>query len=124
MPVPGYVAPDEGPTTEAAKRAMSELAELFVSAAQAGRLRKPLVRAVSAAMGACAKDKHPELEGVVSPESFQAMLQAWASLHGITCLEAYGHLDWLEPEARDALFLSQIQMAAKASGLPLPAGGG
>ena len=65
MPVPGYAAPDEGPTTEAAKRAMSELAELFVSAAQAGRLRKPLVRAVSASMGACAKDKHPELEGVV-----------------------------------------------------------
>ena len=52
------------------------------------------------------------------------MLQAWASLHGITSLEAYGHLDWLEPEARDALFLSQIEMAAKASGLPLPAGGG
>ena len=124
MPVPGYAAPDEGPTTEAAKRAMSELAELFVSAAQSGRLRKPLVSAVSAAMGACAKDKHPELEGVVSHETFQAMLQAWASLHGITSLEAYGHLNWLEPAARDALFLSQIQMAAKASGLPLPAGGG
>jgi AcrR family transcriptional regulator len=120
MPVPGYAAPDEGPTTEAAKRAMSELAELFVSAAQLGRLRKPLVRDVSESLGSCAKDKHPELEGVVPHETFQAMLQAWASLHGITSLEAYGHLDWLEPEARDALFLSQVQMAAKAAGLPVP----
>jgi AcrR family transcriptional regulator len=121
MPVPGYAAPDEGPTTEAAKRAMSELAELFVSAAQAGRLRKPLVRGADAALGTCAQDKHPELEGVLPHETFQAMLQAWASLHGITSLEAYGHLDWLEPEARDALFLSQVQMIAKAAGLPVPA---
>lgn len=48
------------------------------------------------------------------------MLQSWASLHGIVCLEAYGHLDWLAPEARDELFLSHVQMAAKAAGLPVP----
>ena len=54
------------------------------------------------------------------PESFQAMLQAWAALHGFTSLEAYGHFDWLEPEARDALFLSHVRMAAKAAGLPVP----
>jgi AcrR family transcriptional regulator len=120
MPVPGYAAPDEGPTTQAAKRAMSELAELFVSAAQTGRLRKPLVREADSALAACAQDKHPELEGILPPETFQAMLQAWASLHGITSLEAYGHLNWLEPDARDALFLSQVTMIAKAAGLPVP----
>ena len=53
------------------------------------------------------------------PESFQAMLQAWATLHGITCLEAYGHLDWMSPEARDALFASTIRMAALAAGIPV-----
>lgn len=124
MPVPGYAAPDEGPTTEAAKSAMSELAELFVSAAYAGRLRKPLVRDVSASVRACAQDKHPELEGVLPHETFQAMLQAWASLHGVTSLEAYGHLDWLEPEARDALFVSQVEMIARTAGLPAPKPGG
>lgn len=120
MPVPGYAAPDEGPTTEAARRAMSELAELFASAARSGCLRRPLVRDVSKSIEACACDKHPELDGVIPHETFQAMLQAWASLHGVTSLEAYGHLDWLEPEARDALFLSQVTMIAKASGLPAP----
>ena len=66
----------------------------------------------------CADDKHPELNGVLTPESFQAMLQAWAGLHGFASLEAYGHLDWLTPEARDALFLSQVELIARISGLP------
>jgi len=124
MPVPGYSAPDEGPTTEAAEAAMDELAHLFVSAASAGKLGRPLVREVAPSLVACQSDKHPELEGLVTPETFQAMLQAWASLHGITSLEAYGHLDWLEPAARDALFLSTVRMAATSAGLPLPASDG
>jgi AcrR family transcriptional regulator len=121
MPVPGYAAPDEGPTTEAAKAAMGELAQLFVRAATKGELRKPLVRDVSPEMVACAREKHPELDQVVPVESFQAMLQAWASLHGFTSLETYGHLDWIDQEARDRLFHSHVEMAAKAAGLPAPA---
>jgi AcrR family transcriptional regulator len=118
MPVPGYAAEDEGPTTEAAKRAMSQLSALFVEAAQRGKLHRPLIRHCDESLLTCADDKHPELNGVLPPESFQAMLHAWASLHGFTSLEAYGHLDWLTPEARDALFLSQVQLIAKTSGLP------
>jgi AcrR family transcriptional regulator len=120
MPVPGYTAPDEGPTTEAAAAAMAELAELFVRASTKGKLRKPLIRDVAPEMAACAADKHPELQDVVPPESFQAMLQAWASLHGFTSLETYGHLDWIGEEARDALFRSHMEMVAKAAGLPSP----
>jgi hypothetical protein len=48
------------------------------------------------------------------------MLQTWAMLHGFVSLEAYGHLDWLDGDARDALFLSQVRLAAQASGLPVP----
>jgi AcrR family transcriptional regulator len=120
MPVPGYVAPDEGPTTEAAKGAMSQLAALFTDAAKADKLGRPLVRDVAPGVCDCAHEKHPELDGVVPEESFQAMLQAWASLHGFTSLEAYGHLDWFEPTARDELFLSHVRMIARAAGLPVP----
>ena len=120
LPVPGYVAPDDGPTTEAAKRAMSQLASLFVAAAHAGQLRPPLVRDVTPGMAVCMADKHPELEGVIEPASFQAMLQAWASLHGFTSLEAYGHFDWLTDVDRDALFRSHVRMIAEASGIPAP----
>jgi AcrR family transcriptional regulator len=120
LPVPGYAAPDEGPTTEAAKDAMSQLAALFVAAAQSGQLREPLVGDAWDAVAACAHEKHPELDGIVPAESFQAMLQAWSALHGFTSLEAYGHLDWFEPEARDALFLSHVRMIALAAGIPAP----
>lgn len=119
MPVPGYAAEEEGPTTEAAKRAMSQLSALFVDAAARGKLHKPLIRHVDDSLLTCADDKHPELNGVLPPENFQGMLQAWAALHGFTSLEAYGHLDWLTPPARDALFLSQVKLIAKTSGLPV-----
>jgi AcrR family transcriptional regulator len=118
MPVPGYAAQEEGPTTEAAKRAMNQLSALFIEAAERGQLQRPLIQHVDPAMLTCADDKHPELNGVLSAESFQAMLQAWACLHGFASLEAYGHLDWLTPEARDSLFLSQVELIARTSGLP------
>jgi AcrR family transcriptional regulator len=120
LPVPGFNCPQEGPTTQAAKAAMGQLAVLFVSAATAGALRPPLVREVSAAVAACAHEKHPELDGIVPPESFQAMLHAWAALHGFTSLETYGHLDWLDAEAREDLFRSHVRMVAEAAGIPAP----
>jgi AcrR family transcriptional regulator len=119
MPVPGYSADEEGPTTEAAKRAMNQLSALFIEAAQRGKLRRPLIREIDDSLLTCADDKHPELNGVLSPESFQAMLHAWAALHGFTSLEAYGHLDWLTEAARDALFVTQVQLIAKTAGLPV-----
>ena len=119
MPVPGYVAPEDGPTTDAAKDAMAQLSLLFIRAAELGVLQKPLVRDVSDEMAACAAEKHPELGGLVPPESFQAMIQAWATLHGITCLDAYGQFDWMADEAREALFVSTLRVAAVAAGIPV-----
>ena len=119
MPVPGYVAPEQGPTTDAAKDAMAQLSLLFIRAAELGVLQKPLVRDVSDEMAACAAEKHPELGGLVPPESFQAMIQAWATLHGMTCLDAYGQFDWMTDEARDGLFASTLRMAAVAAGIPV-----
>ncbi len=119
MPVPGYVAPEDGPTTDAARDAMSQLSSLFIRAAELGKLKEPLVREVSDEMAACAIDKHPELGDLVPPESFQAMIQAWATLHGATCLDVYGQFDWMGEEAREALFVSILRTAALASGFPV-----
>jgi AcrR family transcriptional regulator len=119
MPVPGYVAPEEGPTTDAAKDAMAQLAALFIRAAELGVLKPPLVREVSDEMRACAADKHPEMNDLVPPESFQAMIQAWATLHGITCLDVYGQFDWMSDDARDQLFFATLRTAAAAAGIPV-----
>ena len=120
LPVPGYVAPTEGPTTEAAQRALAQLSSLFVDAMAKGKLRKPVLREVDPALDLCCDEKNDEMGVLIPPVSFQAMLHAWAMLHGFTCLETYGHLDWMEPEAREALFLSQVRLAAKVAGLPEP----
>ena len=120
LPVPGYVAPTEGPTTEAAQRALAQLSSLFVAAMAKGRLRQPVLREVDAVLDICANAKNDEMGVAIPPVSFQAMLHAWAMLHGFTCLETYGHLDWMEPEARAALFDSQVALAAKVAGLPAP----
>ena len=98
---------------------MAQLSLLFVRAAELGVLREPLVREVSHEMAACAAEKHPELGGLVPPASFQAMIQAWATLHGITCLDTYGQFDWMADEARDALFVSTLRTAALAAGIPV-----
>jgi hypothetical protein len=47
------------------------------------------------------------------------MLQTWATLHGATCLDAYGQFDWMSEEARDALFESMLRSAALAAGFPV-----
>lgn len=124
LPVPGYVAPPEGPTTEAAKRAMAQLKATFVDAVAHRRLRKPLIREVGEALARCAAEGHdgsgPETE--IPADTFQAMLHVWTGLHGFTCLETFGHLEWMEPDARDALFAGQVKLAARAAGLPAPHG--
>lgn len=132
MPVPGYAAPEEGPTTDAAKRAMNQLQSLVFDAARLGVLRPPLVTDVAEPFAQCILAKHAGDDILpvatddsghhgLSPASFQAMLSIWAALHGFVSLEAYGHLDWLTPEARDALFEANVRVAAITVGLPIDA---
>jgi AcrR family transcriptional regulator len=119
LPLPGYVAPNEGPTTEAAHGAIAELSRLFLDAIARGRLEHPWLRDVSPAMRMVAGEKHtgPDVPDVPA-ESFQAMLHAWAALHGFTSLEAYGHFDWLGADAVEDLFRGQVRLAARAAGIP------
>ena len=136
MPVPGYAACEDGATTQAAQRAMGQLERHFVDAARRGVLGSPLSTEVEDAYvaelaavhdpkapmrPAGAEDLAPDdpvVLAVCRPATHQAMLGLWASLHGFTSLEAYGHLDWLGPAARDALFVSVVRVAALTAGLP------
>jgi len=120
QPVAGYAAPEQGPTTEAAQRAMANLGALVTLAIERGELREPLVREAGPAVAACAAVKSAGMGHEIPPTTYQAMMHAWAGLHGFTCLEAYGHLKWLGPQACDEIFAAQIRAAALAVGLPEP----
>jgi AcrR family transcriptional regulator len=124
LPLPGYVAPEDGPTTEAAKRAMAELSRLFLEARDHGKLGRPLLTDVCPALREAAAAKHQaqhhpgDVVHEIPAESFQAMLHAWASLHGFTALEAYGHFDWIGDDAVEELFVGQVKLTARAAGIP------
>jgi AcrR family transcriptional regulator len=120
LPMPGFAAPQEGPTTEAARRALAQLSRLFVDAIEQGRLGEPLIKKIHPAVAACAATKQTHTGLEIPPLSFQAMLHAWAIIHGFITLEAYGHFEWMGEQARDELFRGQLRLAAIASGMPVP----
>jgi AcrR family transcriptional regulator len=120
LPVPGYQAPEEGPTVEAAQRAMANLAAVVHLAAQAGRLGEPLQATVSAAVLASMAEQDATGKGEDQPPAVrQAMIHAWAALHGFVVLETYGHLDWFAEDAREDLFHGQVEVAALVLGMRL-----
>jgi AcrR family transcriptional regulator len=130
-PVPGYVAPEEGPTTEAAMRAMMALKSIAYDARRAGVLGRPRLAEVDPALTAELSDVVPGAGGVpvasggpdLPPEIVQALLHAWAALHGFVSLEAFGHLSLHREPARDALFVALVRTAAENIGLPAPHSG-
>jgi AcrR family transcriptional regulator len=118
-PVPGFVTPQEGPVAEACTRAITGLKAFFVEAHEQGKLGPPLIRDVDKTLvGHFEEKKEGMHDPGLPPETFQALLNCWASLYGFTSLEAYGHLHFLSDEARDALFASGMRLAAIYSGLP------
>jgi AcrR family transcriptional regulator len=120
-PVPGFVMPQEGPVAEACTRAITGLKAFFVEAHQQGKLGPPLIREVDDSLRRHFEQKmdaHGDDDPDLPPEAFQAVLHCWASLYGFTSLEAYGHLHFLSDEARDALFATNMRVAAIYSGLP------
>ncbi|WP_129666941.1 TetR/AcrR family transcriptional regulator [Phytoactinopolyspora endophytica] len=127
LPLPGYVAPEEGPTTEAAQRAMMQLKAMFLDAGQRGELRSPMITHVDKALHKPAKDEDevmtPAGAGPLPPEFFQACLTSWSMLHGFISLETYGHFGFIGPEGSDALFNTVVQLTALTSGYPWPADG-
>ncbi|MEV4516040.1 TetR/AcrR family transcriptional regulator [Dactylosporangium sp. NPDC049525] len=120
LPVAGYTAPVDGPTTEAAQRAMSQLSQLFLEALALGVLAPPRLRDVHPAIAACAAQKNAHQGTDIPAETFQAMLHTWSTLHGFAALEAYGHFDWIEEAGRDALFDGHARLAAETAGMPAP----
>ncbi|NHC43969.1 TetR/AcrR family transcriptional regulator [Motilibacter aurantiacus] len=115
LPVAGYVPKDQENKSAAVERAFSYLASPVLAAVQAGEEILPGQVEVAAAFAAVCNE--PPLDGL-SPAQAQAVLHAWASLHGFVSLEAFGHLFGLAGEPADALFTSLVRAVAVYIGLP------
>ncbi|MDP9431930.1 MAG: TetR/AcrR family transcriptional regulator [Actinomycetota bacterium] len=117
LPVPGYIAPAGGPTDEASERAFQAFFAVTAAAqgdADAlGRLR-PVPPTLA---GELAVE-----ESGIDPQLHQAMLHAWAVVHGIVALELHGQFTcYLSPAAVDELFAGAVDAAAEMVGIAAPA---
>ncbi len=105
-PVPGYSAPEEGPTVEA-NRAMGRVFFTLAALAWAtGRIAAPERRS-AAGLTSGEVDVHRQLQAVAPgfpAELIPQMLAGWALWHGLVTLEVTGQLDWIYPDT--ALFYS------------------
>ena len=122
LPVPGYAAPEDGPTTEAAKRALGNFMMLYDDAVAAAVEGEPLVGDVTPAI--VAEFASPEHGMVHMPPAVAAgMLHAWTMLQGFVSLESFGSFQWLAPQTLDDMFVRQLRIIARAIAVPDPATG-
>lgn len=102
-PIPGYAAPEGGPTVVANRRLGAALFAVGVEAAALGRLAvPPLGRPVEPGEEAIA-----QRIGGVAPEAVPAFIGVWARLHGLVMLEVTNQLHWLYPDA-DGFFTGEV----------------
>ncbi len=96
-PIPGYRAPEAGPTTVAARRLGAAFAAGVFghwTAAEIGRLQPPAGHdGVTAALAEGAALVAPALP----PAVFGLFIELWGRMHGLVMLEVLNHVPWLQP---------------------------
>jgi AcrR family transcriptional regulator len=94
-PIPGYAAPEGGPTVEANRRIGEALFRVAVEAWAQGELTVPeLGRPPDPGEVAFAAELVPEFP----PEAIAVFLSSWAHFHGMVTLEILHQLDWIYPD--------------------------
>lgn len=95
-PVPGYTAPEEGPTVQANRRLGAAFFTLLVEGWRTGELDLPVADRAATAQEA-------DFLAGVDPDFPAAWLTpfigAWAHFHGMVTLELLNQLDWIYPDA-------------------------
>jgi AcrR family transcriptional regulator len=104
-PIPGYAAPEGGPTVAANTRIGEAFFTIAVEAWQRGLLQLPSgARPPIAGEVEMAATIDPELP----PALLGVMLGTWAQFHGLVTLEVLGQLDWLYGTDTEAFFAGEV----------------
>lgn len=107
-PIPGYAAPEGGPTVEANRR----LGQAFLLTAAEGWARgemvaPPLDRDVTESEQALADEIARGVPGFPA-ELIPALLGTWAHFHGLVTLEVLEQLHWMYPDP-ERFFLGEVE---------------
>jgi AcrR family transcriptional regulator len=104
-PVPGYAAPEGGPTTVAMQRVGFAFLSVAAAGLSAGELRAPARRTAPNETRAAGS-----LPAGFPAEAVAPLLGLWGSLHGLVTLELVGQLDWAFPAA-ETFFEAEMSAA-------------
>lgn len=96
-PIPGYTAPEEGPTVAAVRRIGAAFFAVGVEALDRWAPENPTNVRSSAAESKVAGDRFGDLPS----EFIAAFVSAWGHFHGLVTLELLHQLDWAYPDAQD-----------------------
>ncbi len=114
-PVPGYVAPPQGPTTTAMSRVGLALATPVIEAFEAGRLTIPPAMAATDLQAAVRPME--ALAPDLPSELYLLLLTMWGRLHGQVSLEVFGHHAWLFPDGCEPLYRADVAALVTELGL-------
>lgn len=97
-PIPGYAAPEEGPTVQANRRVGVAFFDVVVEGWRTGTLDLPVP----------ARPATPQDDGFLAavdpgfPAAWMTpFVGAWAHFHGMVTLELLGQLDWVYPDGEE-----------------------
>jgi AcrR family transcriptional regulator len=97
-PIPGYAAPEGGPTVEANRRVGAAFFAVAAEAWAKGEFAPPpLHRLAEAGEEALANELGVPAPGF-PPAGVAAYLSAWAHFHGMVTLEILNQFDWIYPD--------------------------
>ena len=113
-PIPGYAAPEDGPTVEANRRMGQAFLALAAEAIADGTLGVTSGRPPTTGEEAFAAEIAPHL--ALPPEAIGALLGTWAHWHGLVALEVTGQFDWIYAGDADAFFEGEIHRMIVALG--------
>ena len=120
-PLPGYAAPADGPTNDAARRAAEAVWRVVVEADEDGLLGPPLVSEVDPlSLALLEQEVDGELAASLRPETQSATWAAISLLLGSVTVEVFGHMPWCEEDTAEALYRGKVRIAACLVGLPAP----
>ena len=119
-PLPGYQAPEDGPTTAGAHRAAGALWQVLVEAHAAGLLAAPLVTDVEPDALPLLEDAHSTGLLSLPVETRAAGWAALSLLLGAVAVEVFGHMPACGPATGRAVFGHKVQVARCVVGLPAP----
>ena len=114
-PIPGYAAPEGGPTVEANRRMGQAFFVVAGEALERGELDPHTAR--EATPGELAFSEEIAGEGAIPPSAVGALLGTWAHWHGIVALEVTHQFDWIYANDADAFFDAEIARMVDSLGL-------